>query len=185
MGRSRPFVALDLILMNISYASGRIATLGRLGQHSAHQRDESRNLMTLIHPGRFTAEVPETFVTFLIGMRVNRPLKLSSWWSVAQAMPRMQRELREHPELGCLGIHNWFGRTTLSLQYWRDFESLNAYARNPNQEHLPAWRAFNKAVSNSGDVGIWHETYQVTAGKVEAIYGNMPLFGLAPVRLGG
>ena len=28
-------------------------------------------------------------------------------------------------------------------------------------------------------VGIYHETYKVQAGQYEAIYGNMPLFGLA------
>jgi hypothetical protein len=31
----------------------------------------------------------------------------------------------------------------------------------------------------SGDVGIWHETYLVPAGRYEAIYGNMPRMGLA------
>ena len=27
-------------------------------------------------------------------------------------------------------------------------------------------------------MGIWHETYLVDAGKYEAVYGNMPKFGL-------
>ena len=27
--------------------------------------------------------------------------------------------------------------------------------------------------------GIWHETYLVRAGEYEAIYGNMPPYGLA------
>ena len=31
----------------------------------------------------------------------------------------------------------------------------------------------------SGDVGIWHETFRVRAGEYEALYGNMPVFGLA------
>ena len=30
-----------------------------------------------------------------------------------------------------------------------------------------------------GDIGIWHETFRVRAGEYEAIYGNMPRFGLA------
>jgi Monooxygenase af470-like len=34
-------------------------------------------------------------------------------------------------------------------------------------------------VRASGDVGIWHETYLVSAGSYEAIYGNMPRIGLA------
>jgi len=34
-------------------------------------------------------------------------------------------------------------------------------------------------VGNDGTVGIWHETYLVQAGQYEAVYGNMPIFGLA------
>ncbi len=65
------------------------------------------------------------------------------------------------------------------LQYWDSFEQLSAYARNPDQEHLPAWRAFNRRVGTDGSVGIFHETYLVPAGGFEAIYNNMPRFGLA------
>ncbi len=28
-------------------------------------------------------------------------------------------------------------------------------------------------------MGIWHETFKVRAGEYEAVYGNMPAFGLA------
>ena len=39
--------------------------------------------------------------------------------------------------------------------------------------------AFNQRFGKSrGDVGIWHETYLVSAGKYEAIYSGMPPFGL-------
>src|SRR5688500_19464990 len=39
---------------------------------------------------------------------------------------------------------------------------------------------FNKRVGrSSGDVGIWHETYRVSAGVYECIYSGMPSFGLA------
>jgi Domain of unknown function (DUF4188) len=134
--------------------------------------------MTELFNGRWTAQSDRDFVVFLIGMRVNKPLAFSKWRPVAKAMPEMQAELRRQPELGCLHIENWFGRTTISVQYWRDFESLHAYARNPSQPHLPAWRAFNQAVRNNGTVGIWHETYEVKRGSAEAIYGNMPRFGL-------
>jgi hypothetical protein len=64
-------------------------------------------------------------------------------------------------------------------QYWRSFEHLDRFARDPAGLHLPAWRWFNRAVKASGDVGIWHETYLVRAGGYEAIYGNMPRVGLA------
>jgi hypothetical protein len=45
--------------------------------------------------------------------------------------------------------------------------------------HLEPWRQFNRAVGKSGDVGIWHETFKVKANEYEALYGNMPTFGLA------
>jgi Domain of unknown function (DUF4188) len=50
---------------------------------------------------------------------------------------------------------------------------------DPTLPHHAAWRDFNRRVGNDGDVGIWHETFQVTAGHYETIYGNMPRFGLA------
>lgn len=34
-------------------------------------------------------------------------------------------------------------------------------------------------VGADGSVGIWHETYMVQRADYEAIYSNMPLFGLA------
>jgi hypothetical protein len=64
------------------------------------------------------------------------------------------------------------------VQYWRSFEHLEAYARNADAAHLPAWRAFNKAVGSNGDVGIWHETYRVAPGAHESVYNNMPRYGL-------
>jgi hypothetical protein len=132
-----------------------------------------------VHPGRFAAQVEGDFVVFLIGMRFNSPLKVRSWLPVAIAMPKMLKMIDRHPELGCLGYHQWVGRTTMMVQYWRDFESLNRFARDRDLPHLEPWRRFNKAVGASKDVGIWHETYQVRAGEYEAIYGNMPEFGLA------
>jgi Domain of unknown function (DUF4188) len=133
----------------------------------------------IIHSGRYSADIDDEFVVFLIGMRINRPLKLRRWLPVAAAMPRMLRVLDEHPELGCLGYQSWFGRTTILVQYWRDFESLNRFARDKELPHLEPWRRFNTAVGKSGDVGIWHETYRIMPGNFEAIYANMPLFGLA------
>jgi hypothetical protein len=132
-----------------------------------------------VHPGRFAAQVEGDFVVFLIGMRFNNLLKVRSWLPVVTAMPKMLKVIDQHPELGCLGYQQWFGRTTMMVQYWRDFDSLNRFARDRDLPHLEPWRRFNKAVGASTDVGIWHETYQVRAGEYEAIYGNMPEFGLA------
>jgi hypothetical protein len=126
-----------------------------------------------------TAAIDGEVVIFLIGMRINHLWKVHKWWPVASAMPRMVRELISHPELGFLHAENWFGRTTIMLQYWKSFEALEAYAKARDHEHLPAWAAFNRNVASNGDVGIWHETYRVRAGDYQAFYNNMPAFGLA------
>ena len=70
------------------------------------------------------------------------------------------------------------GSSLAYVQYWRSFEHLADFARNPDEPHLPAWKEFNQRVRGSGDVGIWHETYRVGPGQFEAIYGNMPRWGL-------
>ena len=132
----------------------------------------------MIHHKRLAARLDGEFVVFLIGMRINQPLKIHKWWPVAMAMPRMVKELEARPELGFIASESWGGRTTLMLQYWRSTEQLYAYAKNRDAEHLPAWREFNRAVGSSGDVGIWHETYVVAPGAYENVYANMPAFGL-------
>lgn len=126
-----------------------------------------------------TAAVDGDFCVFVIGMRVNSWLRVHKWWPVALAMPRMIKELKVAPESGFLGAEQAFGNPTIMIQYWRSFGQLEAYAKNPKQEHLPAWTAFNKNIASNGWVGIWHETYLVRAGEYESIYNNMPPFGLA------
>ena len=128
---------------------------------------------------RMCAQVDGEAVVFLIGMRFNKWWKIHKWFPVLLAMPRMIRELEVNPDLGFLGYHLWLGRTTMVLQYWRSVEDLNAYAKNRDRAHLPAWKAFNNAIGKSGDVGVWHETYRVREGDYETVYVNMPLFGLA------
>ena len=67
----------------------------------------------------------------------------------------------------------------LIIQFWRSFEQLEHFARE-DMLHTEPWKTYFKVVgSSSGDVGIWHETFQVRAGEYECIYGNMPRFGLA------
>jgi hypothetical protein len=132
----------------------------------------------MIRRERLTAELPGEFVVFLIGMRINRPLRVRKWLPVVRAMPRMLEELYRRPELGLLHHEAWFARTVILLQYWRTMDQLLAYARNKAAAHLPAWAAFNRAIGTDGSVGIWHETYAVRPGAYETIYVNMPAFGL-------
>ena len=132
----------------------------------------------MIYSERLTAHLEGDFSVFMIGMRINKPWKIHKWFPVVQAMPRMIKELMSAPDSGLLSYEMWFGRTTIMVQYWRSAEQLLAYAKNRNAEHLPAWTAFNKAVSTNGDVGIWHETYLISGGEFESVYVNMPSFGL-------
>ncbi len=124
---------------------------------------------------RMTTRRDEGIVVFLIGMRVNRWWKIHRWLPVALAMPRMLRELRGRPSSGYLGGTLLPG---LSIQYWDSAEALMAYANDRAGRHFPAWGNFYKRVGNSGDVGIWHETYVVPAGAFESMYVNMPPTGL-------
>ena len=135
----------------------------------------------MVIPKRMTARMQEPFCVFLIGMRINRGWKIHKWLPVFLEMPRMMAELRRRPDLGFKGGHVWFGRTVILLQYWQSFEALVRYARQPELAHLPAWGRFRKSVGNSGDVGIWHETYVISEGQYENIYHNMPPFGLGRV----
>lgn len=134
--------------------------------------------MAQIIKGRKFALIEGDFVVFLIGMRVNKWWKINKWFSVGMAMPKMIKELYANPESGFLGETSWFGRTTISVQYWRSFEHLEAYAKNKDLVHFPAWKKFNLKVRQSGAVGVWHETYKISKGNYENIYVNMPLFGL-------
>ena len=131
--------------------------------------------------GRVTAAQDDDVVVFLIGMRVNRFWKVWQWMRTALAMPRMLRELSARPELGLLAAESWFGRTTILVSYWKSSRHLIEYAKMRDAEHLPAWRAFNKAIGTNGDVGVWHETYVVKKGAFESVYVNMPEFGLGRV----
>lgn len=133
----------------------------------------------MIQLGRQTAALDGDFVVFLIGARLNRLRAANRMRRIGAQMTQMQKVLAMHPELGCLHTQNWFGRTTIAVQYWRDFESLERFARDKELPHLAPWREFNRLVRDSRDIGIWHETYQVSAGAYEAMYVNMPRFGLA------
>ena len=136
--------------------------------------------MTDIFNGRYTADIEGDFVVFNIGMRINRVRAWRQWMPASRAMQPMLEALYKHPELGFLGGQGFlYWRGIALVQYWRSFEHLEHFARDPKLTHLNAWKQFNKAVGGDGSVGIWHETYLVRAGEYESVYGNMPRFGLA------
>ncbi len=130
--------------------------------------------------GRYTAQHDEAVVVFIIGMRVNRLLSVKNWLATSRAMGKMLQTLYKYPEKGFKGGQTIFYWRGIGLiQYWDSFESLEKFAREPSEPHLEAWKEFNRSAGKDGSVGVWHETYQVQPGKFEAIYSNMPEFGLA------
>lgn len=135
--------------------------------------------MAPIHNGRFAAKIEGDFVVFLIGMRINHLFLIHKWMPVVRAMPRMLTELFAHKEMGLLHAYTAIsGRTVMTVQYWRSFEQLHAYAHARELAHLPAWAEFNRRIGGNGAVGIFHETYVVKEGAYESVYANMPRFGL-------
>jgi hypothetical protein len=133
-----------------------------------------------VFPGRYTAQTDEPVVLFLIGMRFNKLWRVDKWAWFVRTMPAMLAELEKKPEAGMLWYRTHLsGRYLTVQQYWESFEKLLAYAHDKSGEHSPAWARFSRELANDGAVGIWHETYLVTPGKFECVYGNMPLFGLA------
>jgi hypothetical protein len=127
---------------------------------------------------RMTAVTEGEFVVFLIGMRINKWWKIHRWLPIVFQMTGMLKELYKAPELGLMHHEQWFGRTTMMVQYWESLDQLEAYAKNTTNTHLPAWQKFNRLIASNGDVGIWHETYLSGKGRYESVYVNMPAFGL-------
>ena len=65
-------------------------------------------------------------------------------------------------------IWGWFPPHFGMRQYWRDFDSLERWARSlPHQDW---WKNF---LRDTGGTGFWHEAYFMRGG-MEAIYDTMP-----------
>lgn len=129
--------------------------------------------------GRVHAEREGDFVVFIVGMRINSLWKVHRWLPVFAVAPRMVRELRADGDSGLLGSWTFISppRGVGFVQYWEDFESLRAYARDSDRLHLGAWGEYAER-ADEGAVGIWHETYRVDADGYETVYNNGPPRGL-------
>lgn len=120
---------------------------------------------------------PNLIVVYL-GMHVNRLTGIKRLLGIG---PQIARSAAEHPD-GLLAHENVFYslRHIGMRQYWRDFESLEAWTRS--QPHRTWWQNF---LRDSGGTGFWHETYTMKGG-MEAIYDDIPLplgfSSFAPVK---
>ena len=109
---------------------------------------------------------PEMVVIYL-GMRVNA---LAGLKTVMRFGPQIARSVQARPEGLLLHENLLFSLFPLHAgmrQYWRDFESLEAWARS--EPHRVWWQAF---LRDSGGTGFWHEAYFMRGG-MEAVYDDM------------
>src|SRR5262245_12718111 len=101
---------------------------------------------------------PDLVVIYL-GMRVNRPAGLKPLLGFG---PKIQDAVGRRPDGLLLHEDLLFSLVPPHLgmrQYWRDFESLERWARS--EPHRQWWQTF---VRNSGGTGFWHETYCLRGG---------------------
>ena len=132
-----------------------------------------------INTGRWTADIDGDFVVFLIGAEVRDPEQAGPAARLLMAMVDMLGELASDPAQGLLGFQQFGDLGGVIVQYWRSFEALESYAKNPSAKHAPVWREWNRlAEDERSNAGIWHETFPVSAGRYEAVYQNMPVTGL-------
>src|SRR3954467_4837712 len=134
--------------------------------------------MAKVNQGRHGAKIEGDFVVFLIGARLDKlhPIRSLRDLGGMRSMPYMLKYLTKHLEKGLLGFET---HGLMNVQYWRSFEHLERYARDESDPHLEVWRRYWKRVGRAPRSGIWHATFLVRDGEYEAIYGNMPAYGLA------
>ena len=121
---------------------------------------------------------PDLVVIYL-GMRVNRLAGAKTLFGFG---PKIAKSVDAQPD-GLLLHENFmfsmFPPHAGMRQYWRDFESLERWARS--DPHREWWQRF---LRDSGGTGFWHETYFMRGG-MEAVYDDMSvttgLLSFAPV----
>jgi Domain of unknown function (DUF4188) len=109
---------------------------------------------------------PDLVVIYL-GMRVNRLTGLKTLMGFG---PRIANSVGAQPD-GLLLHENFlfsmFPPHAGMRQYWRDFESLERWARS--EPHRQWWQQF---LRDSGGTGFWHEAYFMSGG-MEAVYDDL------------
>jgi hypothetical protein len=107
-------------------------------------------------------------VVICLGMRVNRIAGLRTLIGFG---PKIAKAAEPKPE-GLLSHESFlwslFPMHAGIRQYWRDFPSLERWARS--DPHRVWWQNF---LRDTGGTGFWHETY-FRSGGIEAIYDDVP-----------
>ncbi len=120
------------------------------------------------HPKRETVDLSQypDLVVIYLGMRVNT---LTGLKTVIGFGPQISAAVDAKPDGLLLHeplLYSW--RHLGMREYWRDFESMEAWARS--EPHRLWWQRF---LRDSEGTGFWHETY-LRRGGFEAVYVDMP-----------
>jgi hypothetical protein len=118
-------------------------------------------------PKRETVDLsryPDLVVIYL-GMRVNAFTGLKTLFGFG---PKISAAVEARPDGLLQHEYLLYSLRHLGMrQYWRNFESLEAWSRS--EPHRLWWQEF---LRNSGGTGFWHETY-FRRGGIEAVYIDM------------
>ena len=109
---------------------------------------------------------PDLVVIYL-GMRVNT---LTGLKTLAGFGPRIAKSAAAQPDGLLLHenlVFSLFPPHAGMRQYWRDFDSLERWARS--EPHRQWWTQF---LRDSGGTGFWHEAYFMRGG-MEAVYNDV------------
>ncbi len=110
------------------------------------------------------SQYPDLVVIYL-GMHVNT---FTGFKTLLGFGPKISGAVEARPDGLLLHESLFFSLRHFGMrQYWRDFESLEAWSRS--DPHVQWWRQF---LRDSGGAGFWHETY-MRRGGVEAVYIDM------------
>ena len=109
---------------------------------------------------------PDLVVIYL-GMRVNTLAGLKTLFGFG---PKISASVAARPDgllLHETMLYSLFPPHLGMRQYWRDFDSLEAWARS--EPHRVWWKQF---LRDAGGTGFWHESYFMGGG-MEAVYDDM------------
>ena len=110
------------------------------------------------------SKYPDLVVIYL-GMRVNA---LTGFKTLLGFGPKISQAVSAQPDGLLLHENLLYSLRHFGMrQYWRDFDSLEAWSRS--EPHRNWWQRF---LRDSGGTGFWHETY-FRRGGIEAVYVEM------------
>jgi len=110
------------------------------------------------------SQYPDLVVIYL-GMRVNA---ITGFRTLFGFGPKISAAVDAKPEGLLLHENLLYSLRHFGMrQYWRDFESLEAWSRS--EPHRVWWQQF---LRDRGGTGFWHETY-FRRGGIEAVYVDM------------